>query len=188
MNLPDYLTRYYTKGEYPFVSLNDLPLEEANRVKKKHCLRNSIGEFYAEDDYLIQRKGIEKWIYHKLLGKGGCPKDWVPIYMTLGESPEGEFDIRVDIQKDAGEFRINLNELDLKTVSFTYPDSMYELEYDEMGNVIGGKRTNTPKVYMYEELLEISKKYHIFKNGSLYYIEAQVWDRERLREIWLNRT
>jgi hypothetical protein len=32
-------------------------------------------------------------------------------------------------------------------VTFTYPDSMYELEYGKHGNIVSGKRTNTPKVY-----------------------------------------
>ena len=65
MKIPDFLTRYYQKGEYPFLSLNDLPLEEANRIKTEYCLKNSIGDFYAQDDYLIHRREIENWIYHE---------------------------------------------------------------------------------------------------------------------------
>lgn len=184
MVIPDFLTRYYTKGEYPFVSLNDLPFEEANRIKKIHCERNKIGFFYAEDDYLMHRREIEKWIYNQLIEKGGHPKCSVPIYMVLGESPKGEFDIRVDIQKDAREFRIPIKMLDMKSVSFTYPDSMYELEYDEFGSIICGKRTNTPKVYTFDEILELVRRYNVYSE-YLHYIEAQVWDRELLREIWI---
>jgi hypothetical protein len=29
----------------------------------------------------------------------------LPVYMTLGESPEGDFDIRTDVQKDNEEIR-----------------------------------------------------------------------------------
>lgn len=94
--IPDFLTRYYPKGEYPFVTLNELPFEDANRIKKIHCERNGIGFFYAEEDYLIHRREIEKWIYSQLVEKGGHPNCSVPIYMILGESPKGEFDIRVD--------------------------------------------------------------------------------------------
>jgi hypothetical protein len=183
MIVPDFLTRYYPKGEYPFVSLNELPYEEANKIKKKHCERNGIGFFYAEDDYLIHRREIETWIFNQLIAKGRRPKCSVPVYMVLGESPKGEFDIRLDIQKDACEFRIPVTALDMSSVSFTYPDSMYELMYDGIGNVIGGKRTNTPKVYTYEELPELIQRYNIY-SYYLHYIEAQVWDREILQQIW----
>jgi hypothetical protein len=95
--ISNYLTRYYFLGEDPFVSLNDLPFDHANEVKKNHCKRNNIGDFYAEDDYLIHRREIEKWIYNQLLLKGGNPKNSVPVYMCLGDSPNNEFDIRLDI-------------------------------------------------------------------------------------------
>jgi hypothetical protein len=183
MGVPDFLTRYYTKGDYPFLSLNELPLKEANWVKNKHCKRNEIGFFYAEDDYLVQRRKVEKWIYSQLVAKGGQPRGTVPVYMVLGESPKGEYDIRADIQKDACEFRILIEILDMKAVSFTYPDSMYELEYDSSGNVVDGRRTNTPKVYIYAEIPELIKHYNIYTNYS-HYIEVQVWDKKLLREIW----
>jgi len=85
--VPDFLTRYFVHGGNPFISLNDYPFEQANEIKKKHCIRNNIGGFYAEDDYLIQRKEIEKWIYNQLIVKCGNPQNTVPIYMALGESP-----------------------------------------------------------------------------------------------------
>lgn len=183
MLMPDFLTRYYPKGEYPFVSLNDLPLEEANRIKKKFCKKNGIGFFYAKDDYLIHWREIEKRIYSQLIEKGGHPRCSVPVYMVLGESPRGKYDIRADIQKDASEIQIPIKDLDMKSVSFTYPDSMYELEYDELRNLIGGKRTNTPKVYTFEDIPELIRRYNVY-GEYLHYIEAQVWDRELLRQIW----
>jgi len=180
-NLPDFLTRYYSCGDDPFISLNDLPFERANKVKMEHCIKNNIGDFYAEDDYLIHRREIEKWIYNQLLIKNGNPSNTVPVYMCLGESPKGKYDIRLDIQKNSLEIKIPLSGLDLNTITFTYPDSMYEFELDKNNRIIGGKRTNTPSVYFYNELETIMKK---FKNGiekiSDHYIEAQVWDRKQL--------
>ena len=161
MEIPTFLTRYYQMGEYPFMSLNDLPFEEANRVKKAHCKKNGIGLFYAQDDYLIHRKEIEKWLYNKLIELGGKPVNKVPVYMTLGESPEGEFDIRAELQKNCEEIRIPLIEIDITAVTFTYPDSMYEFVLDEKGNVINGKRTNTPEVYLYRDLPGLIQKYQI---------------------------
>ena len=183
MPIPDYLTRYYQKGEYPFMSLNDLPFEEANRVKLTHCKKNRIGLFYAQDDYLIHRRKIEKWLYNELIRLGGKPKSDVPVYMTLGESPEGEFDIRADIQKNAEEIRIPVKEIDLSAVTFTYPDSMYEFVQDANGNVITGRRTNTPRVYMYEDLPLVIHKYRVYDDYR-FNIEAQVWNREMLQKYW----
>ena len=183
MNIPDFLTRYYQKGEYPFMSLNDLPLEEANMVKTGYCKKNRIGDFYAQDDYLLHRKEIESWIYNELIRLGGNPVNNVPIYMVLGESPEGEFDIRVELQQNAGEIKIPLGEIDLSAVSFTYPDSMYEHVVDDDGNLVSAGRTNTPRVYLYEDLPPVVRKYRMYDNYR-FNIEAQVWNREMLDRYW----
>ena len=174
--LPDFLTRYYTQGDDPFISLNDLPIEQAQQVRREHCRKYGIGGFYGTEAYLIERKAIEEWIYNELIRKGGKPVTKTPVYMTLGASPKSEFDIRNDIQQEAKEIVIPLREIDMAAVSFTYPDSMYELTFDAQGKAFDGKRTNTPKVYLYHELLEIWSLY--VKN--IHYIEAQVWNREML--------
>jgi len=184
LNVPDYLTRYYQQGEYPFLSLNDLPFEEANKVKRAVCRKNGIGRFYAQDDYLVHRKEIERWLYRELIRLGGKPADDVPVYMTLGDSPEGEYDIRTEVQKNAVGIRIPIKEIDLSAVTFTYPDSMYEHIVDTNGNLITGRRTNTPRVYTYEELPPVVRKYRIYDNYR-FNIEAQVWNREMLHKYWI---
>lgn len=183
MNVPDYLTRYYQKSEYPFLSLNDLPFEEANRIKLAYCRKNGIGDFYAQDDYLVHRREIEKWLYGELIRLGGRPENSVPVYMTLGDSPKGEFDIRGELQKNAEEIKIPIQEIDLSAVTFTYPDSMYEFVQDADGNIITGRRTNTPKVYMYEDLPTVIRKFRVYDDYR-FNIEAQVWDREMLLQYW----
>ena len=184
MNIPSFLTRYYQKGEYPFLSLNDLLFEEANRVKRAYCKKHGIGRFYAQEDYLVHRKEIEKWIYNELIRVGGNPADKIPVYMTLGESPEGEFDIRAELQKNAEEIKIPLDEIDLSAVTFVYPDSMYELVMDEDGRIINGRRTNTPKVYLYGDLPWLIEKYKVYEQ-HIFAIEAQVWNREMMRKYRL---
>ena len=124
------------------------------------------------------RREIESWIYGKLVEKGGNPTNNVPVYMVLGESPEGEYDIRADIQKNAVEIRIPIDEIDISAVTFTFPDSMYRFILNEYGNIIDGERTNTPDVYFYNELETVINKY----KTDDHYIEAQVWNREMLFE------
>ena len=184
MNIPDFITRYYQKDEYPFLSLNDLPLDEANRIKGAYCKKNNIGKFYAQEDYLIHRKEIENWIYRELIRLGGHPADTVPVYMALGESPQSEYDIRDELQQNAEEIKIPLGEIDLSVVSFTYPDSMYQHVVDDDGNIISAGRTNSPVVYTYEDLPAVVEKYRVYENYR-FNIEAQVWDRAMLHRHWL---
>jgi hypothetical protein len=166
------------------LSLNDLSFKEANQVKAAYCKKNGIGLFYAQDNYLVHRKAIEKWMYNELIKLGGKPANAVPVYMTLGDSPEGEFDIRKDLQKNAEEIKIPLREIDLSAVTFVYPDSMYELVADVDGKIIDGRRTNTPKVYLYRDLPELIQKYRVYEQ-NIFSIEAQVWNREMLHRYWL---
>jgi hypothetical protein len=183
VKIPDFITRYYQPGEYLFMSLNDLPLDQANRVKAQYCKKNNIGKFYAQEDYLVHRKEIENWIYHELVRLGGRPVDTVPVYMMLGESPLGEYDIRGELQQNAGVIKIPLEEIDLSAVSFTYPDSMYEHIVDDHGNIVSAGRTNTPVVYTYNDLSAVVKKYRVYENYR-FNIEAQVWDRAMLHRYW----
>ena len=181
MKIPDFLIRYYQKGEYPFMSLNDLPLEEANRIKTEYCRKNNIGDFYAQDDYLMHRREIENWIYNELIRLGGNPVNNVPVYMVLGESPGGKYDIRAEIQQNAEEIRIPVSEIDLSAVSFTFPDSMYEFIVDDEGNLLSAGRTNTPQVYTFRDLPSVVAKYRVYEDYR-FNIEAQVWNREMLHQ------
>ena len=188
--IPDYLTRYYVAGEYPFTSLNDLPLEEANAIKMAASDKYEWGGFYAQYDYLIHRREIEKWIHRKMCEMGGNPMDDIPVYMFLGDV-NGKFD---KFGADTASLRIPLHEIDLSAVSFVWPDSMYEMVVDGNGDFTGaGKRTNTPKVYMYHELDEVAglvSRYNAVQGKKVpaACIEAQVWDRKMLEKWYRSRT
>ena len=55
----------------------------------------------------------------------------------------GQTNIRADIQRNAAEIRIPIDEIDLSAVTFTFPDSMYKFILNESGDIVGGERTNT---------------------------------------------
>ena len=74
----------------------------------------------------------------------------------------------------------------MSAVSFTYPDSMYELPISSYGVVGDGRRTNTPKVYLYEDLPAVIQKYRVYENYR-FYIEAQVWNRDMLDQFLISR-
>ena len=186
--IPDYLTRYYAAGENPFTSLNDLPLEEANIMKMAASDKYGWGGFYAQYDYLIHRREIEKWIREKMCEKGGKPLDTVPVYMFLGDV-NGVFD---KFGADTTSLKIPIDEIDLSSISFVWPDSMYEMLIDERGEFTGeGKRTNTPKVYLYHELdevVELVSRFNAVKGKKVpdAAIEAHIWNRKILEE-WYNK-
>lgn len=184
MKTPTFLTRYYTGGDDPFLSLNQLPFEKAEAVKQAHCKRNRISGYYAENAYLPHRLKVEAWIRSELLRKGGTPKTAAPVYMALGVSPQGEFDIRSDVQRNACEFRIDIADLNLLSVSFTYPDSLVEFIYDDQFNRIDARFTETPNVYLYGELDGVINRYKVYEPPYQHYIEAQVWDVDTLHRIY----
>jgi hypothetical protein len=77
----------------------------------------------------------------------------------------------------------------MTSVTFTYPDSMYEFAVDENGKIIKAGRTNTPEVFLYNELeSSLMNKYK--ENGVViiedHYIEAQVWNREMIYKYLRN--
>lgn len=177
-NVPGFLTRYYVRGEYPFNSLNDLPLNQANEVKLDASNRYDWGGFYAQDDYLVHRREIEKWIYSHFTNRDVYPPNNVPVYMFLGDVdwPFTKFG------EETSCLRIPLHELDTTMISFIWPDSMYEPIVDQTGRYTGDcQRTNQPKVYLIDELDELIKELDLFKAVSnCGIIEAQVWDRNML--------
>ena len=88
------------------------------------------------------------------------------------------------MQQNAEEIRIPLSDIDISAVSFTYPDSMYEHAVDENGKMVRAGRTNTPRVYLYEDLPPVARKFRVYEDYR-FNIEAQVWNREMLRQYWL---
>ena len=86
-------------------------------------------------------------------------------YMTLGESPRGEYDIRADLQKDSAELRISLEGVDMLAITFTFPDSMYNIVLNDRGELIESGRTNTPEcMHEINTLVILRNKIKIFAN------------------------
>ena len=181
MKIPDFLTRHYVKGEDPFLSLNMLPLDRANQVKRLHDEKYKYGGFYAQDDYLVHRREIERWMYARFIEKGGRPRMDAPVYMFLGAAEDGCY----DYGPESAALEIPLSQLDLSAISFVFPDSMYRYIFDEAGVILRAERTNQPYVYLYDELVAVMERlypaiadYAIRDAGRSQMIEAQVWDRE----------
>lgn len=173
-----YLYHYYDKRSGPFKSLTGISAEQAKslleeikaeRPESMCALRNP--------DYIDKRLRCESIIRKEFLAKGGIVEKDSPHYMVLGNSPW------LDTWYEQGAYiKIPVSEFDIRTISFTYGDSMPTFS----PKVNDGKEYRK-KVYTYDEILKIIDKYGMPQDwnndgahGPERYIEAHVWSDETI--------
>ena len=187
----DYLTHYYNLDEGPFLSLSALPEREAIKIMQTLCDDTPYGERFKNPfQYLRDRKNTEQWVREEFSAKGGRPKDPFPIPMVLGSS---KWIVAVAPNpKKHGEIRIPLSVLTQEDVSFTYPDSMLSYWFGRDKPAEYYQAELHGQVFMLSEILLIVKQKGMpeedweikLPRHLAPYIEAQVWNRERLLEYW----
>ncbi len=147
-----------------FDVLCDLPEKEAENILKGDEL------WRADGTYLRARKAHEKKIREAFIAAGGKPEREFPIYMILGDSNSGAHNISAEYPLH---IKIPLSIFKPEEISFTYPDSLYEVPLDNLGR-IQLERSKNPTVYRIEELEEMIQRYQVYKYNN-HYVEAQVW-------------
>lgn len=168
--VPSYLTHFYRLGQQPFQNICDLDIDEAEKLLKED------GDWRGDGTYLSSRIKHEKLLHSLFIEMGGKPKRKTPIYMIVGDSPTGPHDLNEEYQH---KIQIPIEIFDPDTISFTYPDSMYKINLDELEKVYLD-RNNSPNIYRINELEEIIEKYEVYKHNN-HYIEAQIWDDEPIK-------
>lgn len=173
---------YYNKKREPFRTITELPYEEAYKLLKERQHKDPKSTNPNVEWFLKERYRMEKIIRNAFITKGGNPIRKAPIYMTLGEN------IYMETWYDnLAIIKIDINKIDLRTVSFTYGDSfpVFNPDLDK-----GEEFRNT--VYMYDEIVKIIEKYGFPENVAynmkewifpkekpinhyLKYVEAHVW-------------
>ena len=168
-----YLYHYYDKRSGPFRSLTAVSDEEARRILSSINEQRPNGFCARRDsDYIEKRRSCEATVRGEFLKKGGTAVLGSPYYMVVEHSPW------LSTWYEQGAYiRIPIEEFDVRTISFTYGDSMPTFS----PKVNDGKEYRR-KVYTYEEILEIIARYGLpqeWNNDGLYgperYIEAHVW-------------
>jgi len=168
-----FLYHYFEKEKGPFITLSDLPDDEAVKIHKSlEINENNFSKRNFDGKYIQNRRIIENWLYGAFMKKDGKPERKNPHYMILGEcnDPKNWFN-----QMDY--IKIPLNEFNLDTVSFTYGDSFPTF----FGVHFGNKSEYILNVYKYNEIIELIKKYDLPQNDPkeyCSYIEAQIWSDE----------
>ena len=164
-----YLYHFFDRRTGPFRSLTNIPPEEAKAVIEK--IREEPPDSLCarrDDQYVQKRRNCEAILRREFAEKGGIMEKDSPHYMVVEFSPWFE---------QSEYIRIPIEEFDLRTVSFTYGDSMPTFS----DRCADGKEYRK-KLYVYEEILKVIEKYGLpqdwnddGKFGPERYIEAHVW-------------
>ncbi|MBP5158400.1 MAG: hypothetical protein ILP18_11090 [Treponema sp.] len=173
-----YLYHYYDKRSGPFRSLT--AMQEAEAVQMLERLRGERpGSMCAKRDegYLSKRRRCEAILKREFLAKGGIVRLDSPYYMVVEHSPW------LGSWYEQGAFlKIPIEEFDVRTVSFTYGDSM-----PTFSDRVNDGKEYRKKLYTYDEILCIIEKYGLPQDwnddgshGPERYIEAHVWSGETI--------
>ena len=179
MVTPIYLYHYFDKTIGAFKNLSDIPLDEAKSVLKSLKENKPASQAASRhDNYVEYRRNCENIIRSEFLKKGGIITRNSPHYMVVEHSPW------LSTWFENCDFiRIPIEEFDLRTVSFTYGDSMPTFS----PSITDGKEYRM-KLYTYDEILGIIEKYGLpqdwnddGKHGPERYIEAHIWSDETIK-------
>lgn len=178
------LYHYFDRRTGPFKSLTKLSPEKAKEVLET-VKAERPASFCAQrnEEYVEKRRRCEAILRKEFAAKGGMMEIESPHYMVLGYSPwlyswyeQPEF------------IKIPVEEFDLRTVSFTYGDSM-----PTFSDRVNDGREYRKKLYTYDEILEVIAKYGMpqdwnddGRQGPERYIEAHVWSDRPIEKYMEN--
>jgi hypothetical protein len=180
-----YLYHYYDAATGPFLNLSDLSVEEAKAVLNEIKTSKPRSQpAQRHDKYIEYRRNCERIIRIEFEKKGGAIRRDSPHYMVFGHSPWLS-----TWHENSRSIKIPIEEFDLSSVSFTYGDSM-----PTFSDSVNDGKEYRKKLYTYDEILEIIKKYGFPQNwnedgkfGPERYIEAHIWSDDvprKYREMW----
>jgi len=175
-----YLYHYFERDQGPFKNLSSLPEDESASVLEKLRQRGNVFASNRSIDYLIIRKELESKARKMFIAKGGKPRNNFPHYMILGECKWVQ-----EWYSHGCEIRIELDQFDPNSVSFTYGDLFPTMRYKD-GKPYRGI------IYLRSEIFNLIEEFGFPQqwnkdglNGPERYIEAQVWDDEVINKYIL---
>jgi len=141
-----------------------------NKIKKD---KPNSQHAQRHEKYVEYRRNCESILRSRFIEKGGVIKRNVPYYMTIEHSPW----LSTWFENSAF-IKIPIEEFDIKTLSFTYGDSM-----PTFSQAIVNKKEYHNQLYTYDEILKIIDKYGLPQNwnddgkyGYERYIEVHIWN------------
>ncbi len=174
------LYHFYDARSGPFRSLTSISQDEARDVIEKIKKERPNSQCALRHDKYVQyRHNCERMLREAFAKKGGIMEIDSPHYMVLEFSPWLS-----TWYEECRYIKIPVEEFDLRTVSFTYGDSM-----PTFSDKVNDGKEYRKKVYMYDEILEIIKKYGMPQEwnddgryGPERYIEAHIWSNKVIQK------
>ena len=190
-----FLYRYFECAESPFLSMTELPMEQAREMLIALQKAGKFGNPNIEG-FLKKRYDRDAMLRDVFIRHGGKPERSSPIYFFLGEHRQW-----ASAFENPAVMKIPLEEFDPETVSFTYGDS-----FAVFNPALYGSEEYWGKIYFADEILEVIERNgyppnveYDFKRGiyptdknindHLKYIEAHVWNNkvlDKYRTLWQN--
>ena len=175
-----YLYHFYDIRTGPFKSLTRLSAEDAKSVIGKIKVERPDSQCaQRHDKYVEYRHNCEAILRREFAKKGGVMGISSPHYMVVEYSPW----LYTWFEKPAY-IKIPIEEFDLKTVSFTYGDSM-----PTFSDKVNDGKEYRKKLYTYDEILNVIAKYGLPQdwnddgaNGPERYIEAHIWSDKIIKK------
>lgn len=175
-----YLYHYFDKRTGPFKSLTSISKEEAQKVMEQIKQERPNSQCASRHDKYVQyRHNCEAILRREFAAKGGIMEIETPHYMVVEHSPWlSTWFEQCDFLK------IPVEEFDLRTVSFTYGDSM-----PTFSDSVNDGKEYRKKLYTYDEILQVIDKYGLPQDwnddgahGPERYIEVHVWSDETIKK------
>ncbi len=175
-----YLYHYFDKRTGPFKSLTSVSKEEAQKVMEQIKQERPNSQCASRHDKYVQyRHNCEAILRREFAAKGGIMEIENPHYMVVEHSPWlSTWFEQCDFLK------IPVEEFDLRTVSFTYGDSM-----PTFSDSVNDGKEYRKKLYTYDEILQVIEKYGLPQDwnddgahGPERYIEVHVWSDETIKK------
>jgi len=175
-----YLYHYFDKRTGPFKSLTTISKEEAQKIIDRIKQERPNSQCAARHDKYVQfRHNCEAILRREFAAKGGIMETLTPHYMVVEHSPWlSTWFEQCDFLK------IPVEEFDLRTVSFTYGDSM-----PTFSDSVNDGKEYRKKLYTYDEILQVIDKYGLPQDwnddgahGPERYIEVHVWSDETIKK------
>ena len=175
-----YLYHFFDKRTGPFRSLTSIEPEAAKIIMQQIKEERPDSQCaQRHDKYVEYRRNCETILRREFAAKGGVIEISSPHYMVVEYSPW------LSSWYEQSDFiKIPIEEFDIRTLSFTYGDSMPTFS----PNVNDGKEYRH-KLYTYDEILQIIDTYGLPQNwnddgkyGPERYIEVHVWSDETIKK------
>ncbi|MCI8643496.1 MAG: hypothetical protein HFG79_08490 [Lachnospiraceae bacterium] len=174
-----FLYHYYDASMKPFQNLSDASIEEAKKILKDIALKKPGTQCAKRaDEYMELRHYYEEILRCEFMKKGGNIRRKSPHYMVVEHSPW-----LASWFENSAFIKIDLDEFDKSTLSFTYGDS-----HPTFSKRVNDGKEYRKKLYTYDEILAIIAKYgypqdwnNDGKYGPERYVEAHIWSDDVIK-------